>query len=146
MLSENVAYNGFANVVVQGTLIGINTSGMTAGDMLYLSSSGQYTTSSVPAPYHEVRLGQVLRPQLNNGSAYISIDNGYELTELHDVDITSPVVGDLLVYRSGSYGQWVNEDGGQLGFAITLTQVQLQLEVEVYLLFQITQQSILTIT
>ncbi len=119
MLSENVAYNGFANVVVQGTLIGINTSGMTAGDMLYLSSSGQYTTSSVPAPYHEVRLGQVLRPQLNNGSAYISIDNGYELTELHDVDITSPVVGDLLVYRSGSYGQWVNEDGGQLGFAIT---------------------------
>jgi len=77
MLSENVAYNGFANVVVQGTLIGINTSGMTAGDMLYLSSSGQYTTSSVPAPYHEVRLGQVLRPQLNNGSAYISIDNGY---------------------------------------------------------------------
>ena len=119
MLSENVAFNAFANVVVQGKLIGINTSGMTAGDMLYLSSSGQYTTSSVPAPYHEVRLGQVLRPQLNNGSVYINIDNGYELTELHDVDITSPVNGDLLVYRSGSYGQWVNETGGELGFATT---------------------------
>jgi hypothetical protein len=119
MLSENVAYNGFANVVVQGKVIGINTDNMTAGDLLFLSSSGQYTTSSVPAPYHEVRLGQVLRPQLNNGSAYISIDNGYELSELHDVDITSPVNGDLLVYRSGSYGQWVNETGGELGFATT---------------------------
>ena len=119
MLTANVAYNGFANIVVQGTVIGINTDNMTAGDLLYLSSSGQYTTSSVPAPYHEVRLGQVLRPQLNNGSAYISIDNGYELSELHDVDITSPVVGDLLVYRSGSYGQWVNETGGEIGFATT---------------------------
>lgn len=119
MLTANVAYNAFANVVTQGTVIGINTSGMTAGDLLFLSSSGQYTTSSVPAPYHEVRLGQVLRSNLNNGSAYISIDNGYELTELHDVDITSPVNGDLLVYRSGSYGQWVNETGGELGFATT---------------------------
>ncbi len=119
MLTADVAHNAFANIVTQGTVIGINTNGMTAGDLLYLSSSGQYTTSSVPAPYHEVRLGQVLRPQLNNGSAYISIDNGYELTELHDVDITSPVSGDLLVYRSGSYGQWVNETGAELGFATT---------------------------
>jgi hypothetical protein len=92
---------------------------MSAGSLLFLSSSGQYTTSSVPAPYHEVRLGQVLREQTNNGSAYITIDNGYELSELHDVDITSPVVGDLLVYRSGSYGQWVNETGAELGFATT---------------------------
>ena len=88
--------------------------------LLFLSSSGQYTTSSlVPAPYHEVRLGQVLRANTNNGSAYVTIDNGYELTELHDVNITSPVNGDLLVYRSGSYGQWVNETGGELGLATT---------------------------
>jgi hypothetical protein len=35
------------------------------------------------------------------------------------VDITNPVNGDLLVYRSGSYGQWVNETGGELGYATT---------------------------
>ena len=119
MLTADVAYNGFANVVVQGTVIGINTQGMTAGDLLFLSSSGQYTTSSVPAPYHEVRLGQVLRPQLNNGSAYISVDNGYELTELHDVDIQSVVVGDVLTYVSGSYGQWVNKTVDELGYLQT---------------------------
>ena len=119
MLTADVAHNAFTNIVTQGTVIGINTAGMTAGQMLYLSSSGQYTTSSVPAPYHEVRLGQVLRSNLNNGSAYISVDNGYELSELHDVDITSPVNGDLLVYRSGSYGQWVNETGAEIGFATT---------------------------
>jgi len=119
MLSEDVAPNGFANVVVQGKVIGINTNGMAPGSLLFLSSSGQYTTSSVPAPYHEVRLGQVLRDNVNQGSAYITVDNGYELTELHDVDITNPVDGDLLVYRSGSYGIWQNETGGEIGLATT---------------------------
>jgi hypothetical protein len=119
MLSEDVATNGFANVVVQGKVEGINTNGMTAGAMLYLSSSGQYTTTIPPAPYHEVRLGQVLRVNTNQGSAYVSIDNGYELSELHDVDITNPVNGDLLVYRSGSYGQWVNESASEIGIATT---------------------------
>ncbi len=119
MLSEDVVTNGFANVVVQGKVIGINTNGMAAGSLLFLSSSGQYTTSSVPAPYHEVRLGQVLRDNTNNGSAYITIDNGYELTELHDVDITNPVNGNLLIYRSGSYGIWQNESASQIGLATT---------------------------
>ena len=119
MLSENVAHNGFANVVVQGKVIGINTVGMNAGDLLFLSSSGQYTTSSVPAPYHEVRLGQVLRANLNNGSAYVTIDNGYELTELHDVDIQSVQVGDVLTYVSGAYGQWVNKTVDELGYLQT---------------------------
>jgi hypothetical protein len=119
MLSEDVASNGFANVVVLGKVIGINTNGMPAGSNLYLSSSGQYTTSSVPAPYHEVRLGQVLRANTNNGSAYITIDNGYELTELHDVDITSVAVGDVLTYVSGAYGQWVNKTVDELGYLQT---------------------------
>lgn len=119
ILSQNIANDASGSVITTGTLIGINTSGFTAGDILYLSSSGQYTNVIPPAPYHEVRLGQVLRVQQNVGSMYVQIQNGYELSELHDVDITSPVVGDLLVYRSGSYGQWVNETGGELGFATT---------------------------
>ena len=119
MLSEDVVYNAFANIVVLGKVTGINTSGMTAGDVLYLSSSGQYTNQIPPTPYHEVRLGQVLRAQLNNGSAYITVDNGYELTELHDVNITTPVAGDLLVYTTGSYGQWVNKSPLQAGLITT---------------------------
>lgn len=119
MLSEDVVHNGFANVVVQGKVIGINTQGMSPGSLLFLSSSGQYTTSSVPAPYHEVRLGQVLRDNINQGSAYITIDNGYELTELHDVDIQSVQVGDVLTYVSGAYGQWVNKTVDELGYLQT---------------------------
>ena len=122
-VNENIPNDNFGYVTTAGTFIGINTSGMTAGDMLYLSSSGNFTNVIPPAPYHEVRLGQVLRVQQNNGSAYVSIINGFELQELHDVDITSPVNGDLLVYRSGSYGQWVNETGAELGFATTGSNV-----------------------
>ncbi len=119
VLSEDVASNAFANVVVQGKLIGINTSGFTAGDLMFLSSSGQYTTQSVPAPYHEVRLGQVLRVNQNQGSMYVNIDNGYELQELHDVDIQSVAVGDVLTYVSGAYGQWVNKTVDELGYLQT---------------------------
>jgi len=122
-LSQTLNNDESGSVITNGTFIGLNTSGMTAGDILYLSSSGQYTNVKPLAPYHEVRLGQVLRVQQNNGSAYVQIQNGYELEELHDVDITSPVSGDLLVYRSGSYGQWVNETGTEIGFATTGSNV-----------------------
>ena len=58
---------------------------MTAGDLLYLGANGSFTTTAPTAPLHSVRLGQVLRPQLNNGSIYVRIDNGAELGELHNV-------------------------------------------------------------
>jgi len=119
VLSEDVVNDASGSVFTQGTLLGINTSGMTAGDMLYLSSSGQYTNVKPIAPYHEVRLGQVLRVQQNNGSMYVSIMNGYELEELHDVDIQSVQVGDVLTYVSGAYGQWVNKTVDELGYLQT---------------------------
>jgi hypothetical protein len=118
MVSSSIANDDFGYVITTGRIIGINTSGMTAGQMLYLSSSGQFTNVTPPAPYHEVRLGQVLRPQQNNGSMYVSIMNGYELNELHDVNLTNPQTGDLLAYNSGS-GQWENETNTTLGLAIT---------------------------
>ena len=51
----------------------------------------------------------MLRAQQNNGSIYVLIQNGYELTELHDVDINTGSLAnnDLLAYDSAST-QWVN--------------------------------------
>ena len=122
-LYENIANDSFGKVITQGTLLGINTDptlGYTAGQILYLSSSGQYTNVIPPAPYHEVRLGQVLRAQQNNGSIYILIQNGYELGELHDVDILTGSLAnnDLLAYNSAS-GQWENKSISVLGIATT---------------------------
>ena len=65
----DIPNDAFGRVMTQGTLLSINTDptlGYAAGQLVYLSSSGQFTNVQPPAPYHEVRLGQVLRAQQNN--------------------------------------------------------------------------------
>jgi hypothetical protein len=123
LLYENIPNDSFGKVITQGTLLGINTDpvlGYAAGQIIYLSSSGQFTNVIPPAPYHEVRLGQVLRAQQNAGSVYILIQNGYELSELHDVDINTGSLANnnLLAYNSAS-GQWENKTLTQVGATTT---------------------------
>lgn len=122
-VQANIPNGEFGRVVTQGILTGVNTDptlGYTPGQVLYLSSSGQYTNVIPPAPYHEVRLGQVLRAQQNNGSVFVLIQNGYELGELHDVNITTASLANnnVLAYNSAS-GQWVNQTPSSLGVAMT---------------------------
>lgn len=89
-----------------GPLYGLNTIGLVAGQLIYLSSSaGEYTQTPPTSPLHTVRLGFVERVHASAGSIYVKIDNGYELDELHDVLITNALSGDLIT-RSGSL--WIN--------------------------------------
>ena len=105
--NEAIDANAFGYVMTDGYLLNVNTSGFSSGDLLFLSSSGSYTSTVPIAPKHAVRLGQVIRVQSNNGSIYVRIDNGYELGELHDIidSSTTSSYGDLLI-KSGSI--WTN--------------------------------------
>lgn len=104
---QSLAIGGFGYVITEGKLLNVNTQAFLPGDLLYLSSSGTYTNVTPIAPKHGVRLGEVIRSQLNNGSIYVRIDNGSELGELHDVvdNTTTASYGDLLM-KSGSV--WKN--------------------------------------
>jgi hypothetical protein len=106
---ENVADNGFTYVLLNGVLSGVNTDNViyNDGDLLYLSSSGDFTKTSPLPPKHTVRLGQVLRAHHVQGTIFVKVDNGYELGELHDVYTSSVSNGDLLVYNS-SLTAWNN--------------------------------------
>lgn len=96
--------NGY--VVTRGMLRAVNTFGLPAGASLYLSSSGQYTTTKPQAPLHDVRLGKVIVGNSTNaGVIYVDIQNGYEIDELHNVRIVNDTNGDLLT-KSGSL--WIN--------------------------------------
>jgi hypothetical protein len=109
-------------VVVNGIVTGVNTDpalGYAAGDIVYLSSSGQFTRVQPQAPNQIVTLGQVLRAQQNQGSIYVSINNGWEIDELHNVQINSPQTGDLLQYESASYGLWKNKSISGAGITTT---------------------------
>lgn len=101
LVAEPIDIGATGYVIVQGILKGINTNGYQPGEILYLSSSGQYTNIKPQAPKHTVSLGQVVRKQNSNGSIYVSIQNGYEITELHDVSINGSQTGDLLVRDNG---------------------------------------------
>lgn len=122
VLRTSAASGADVDVLVNGIVTGVNTDpalGYVAGDIIYLSSSGQFTRVQPQAPLQIVTLGQVLRAQQNNGSIYVSINNGWELNELHNVQINTPATNDLLAYESSSYGLWKNKTITDLGLATT---------------------------
>lgn len=91
-----------------GIVENINTSAFNVGDALYLSwtESGKLTGVKPQAPYHMVRIGNVI-DQGNNGSIFVNIQNGFEIDELHDVRIINQQNKDGIVYNSAS-GLWLN--------------------------------------
>jgi hypothetical protein len=107
---ENIAASGSGFVVIAGTVKGFNTSGMSLGATVYLSgTAGGFTTTAPTAPSHRVTLGYVAKAAAApDGIIYVKVDNGYELDELHNVDITSVDNNHFLVYNS-STSRWENE-------------------------------------
>jgi hypothetical protein len=116
--AENIPNDSFGLVITEGILLGVNTTGMNAGQLIFLGANGTFTTSYPVAPNHGVRLGEVLREQQNNGSIYVRVDNGAELGESHDVydTTTNSSYGDILV-KSGSV--WINSRSLNGDYAVT---------------------------
>lgn len=109
MAMNDMNQNDFGFVLLNGVIEGIDTQGYTAGQIVYLSSSGNYTGTKPQAPLHAVKIGEIVRVQQNNGSMFVNIANGQEMEELHDVRVTSASAGDLLTYSSyNGTPLWVN--------------------------------------
>jgi hypothetical protein len=109
MTMNSMNQNDFGYVLLNGIITDVNTQGFTAGQILYLSSSGNYTGNKPQAPLHAVKVGEVVTVQQNNGVIFVNISNGQEIEELHDVRITSASSGDLLTYSSyNGTPVWVN--------------------------------------
>jgi hypothetical protein len=112
MVIANIANNSDGQIAVNGTLHDIDTSAFTAGDSLWLSAStaGGVVANTPPAePNHSVFIGYVARSHPNFGRVVLAIQNGYELDELHGVQITSVANNDILKYNSTS-GLWENSN------------------------------------
>jgi hypothetical protein len=101
VFSTSIAPNQRGFIITQGVINGLNTGMYSAGDQLYLGATAGSLTNVKPyAPNHLVYIGIVERANAGNGQIYIKPQNGYELDELHDVDLitTPPVAGDVLSY------------------------------------------------
>jgi hypothetical protein len=112
-------------IIVSGALYKLDTTGLTAGATVYVSptTAGAITTTKPQAPDQLVVVGWVERVDNIVGSIYVKIDNGYELDELHDVQITSPQSGNLLIYDATTTptGVWKNANLTD-GTGITITE------------------------
>ena len=109
MITSDLANNTNGYVTVFGLLLDIDTSAFTDGAQLYLSptTAGAVTATKPSAPNHLVYVGVVEYAHAVHGKILVKVQNGYELDELHDVAISSPVTGQTITYNS-STSLWSN--------------------------------------
>ncbi len=125
LVAETMANGAEGFIIVSGALYKLDTTGLTAGATVYVSptTAGAITTTKPQAPDQLVVVGWVERVDNIVGSIYVKIDNGYEIDELHDVQITSPQSGNLLIYDATTTptGVWKNANLTD-GTGITITE------------------------
>jgi hypothetical protein len=109
LMIETAAGGNKAFCTTFGMVRGIDTSALTEGAIVWLSPTvaGGMTTTKPTAPNHLVQIGYCVRSHANQGSVFVSVKNGYELEELHNVKITNPQDGQVLKYQA-STGLWIN--------------------------------------
>jgi len=92
------AANGYVTII--GLITNIDTSAYTDGAQLYLSgtTAGTLTSTKPKAPTHLVYVAVVEYAHVTQGKLFVKVQNGYELDEIHDVQITTPVNGNTLIY------------------------------------------------
>ena len=120
IVTETIANNQEGFITSSGEVKEINTTGAKSwagaetwvdGDILYLSPThaGYLTKVKPQAPEHTIIIGWVSYAHAVHGKIFVKVDNGYELDELHNVKITSPVNDDFLMYDS-TQSVWINKD------------------------------------
>jgi hypothetical protein len=98
---ENILAGGIGYITTQGQVGKLDLGAYTAGQTVYLDSiSGQFTTTKPSAPYHLVTLGVIERANNGNGLIYAKPVNGFELSEIHDVQINGTKNNSVLYYDS----------------------------------------------
>ena len=109
----SIANNSTGYVVTIGELQNINTQNLSEGQLLWLgTTAGSIVTTPPAEPNHTVFLGYCVRSHPTQGVIEVRIANGYELDELHGVQITNVQEGDVLQYTNGL---WINTNSINFG-------------------------------
>jgi hypothetical protein len=117
LLAQDLATNGSKGyIITEGILSGIDTSGASAdGDMVWLSPSTAggltYGLAGKPyAPNHMVFIGYVIKRNPSTGQIYVKVQNGFELDELHNVDInhTNTLNNKDIIQYDSATSMWKN--------------------------------------
>lgn len=101
---SDISDQGSGSVVHSGLIENLDTQLLTEGSQLYLSPTvaGGYSLTKPSAPNHIVFIGVCTRSHPVFGTIEVSIQNGYQLDELHDVDAILPPDKVILRYNSST--------------------------------------------
>lgn len=109
----NMTY-GFVTVSGRVRFLNTDNPAWTQGDALWLATSiSTFTSITGPvetnltnvkpsAPIHAVYVGTLIRKHQNQGEIEVKVQNGYELEELHNVKINTPIDEHVLVYDAST--------------------------------------------
>jgi hypothetical protein len=102
VVSESIVSGQIGYVTTQGVISGLDLQSYNTGDLVWLGSdSGTYTSVKAQAPNHLVFVGVVLRNNQGNGQLFVKPQNGYELSEIHDVYISgTPSNGQTIAWNT----------------------------------------------
>lgn len=111
LVTADIANNGTGYVTIQGIVRGYDTSGFTAGDALWVSSTAGALQNTPPAaPKHAAFVGHALN-SLVDGAVLVRPNNGNEITELHDVENTmSPAEDHAALVYDASNTRWTSSE------------------------------------
>lgn len=134
IVTENINNNQEGFVTRGGLVNEINTTGSLQGetwndgDTLYLSPTtpGVLTNIKPIAPSHTVIVGFVVYSHAIHGKIFVKVDNGYELEELHNVQITGTTKGGSTLEYNTTNAIWVD---APITWTVELIEV---LTVDVY--------------
>jgi hypothetical protein len=102
IVAESIANGAEGWVASLGIIENIDTSAFTAGAQLYLSgtTAGALTETKPYAPIHMVYVARCIKSNASSGRLFVTVQNGYEMDELHNVAAQSPANNDGLFYNT----------------------------------------------
>ena len=110
----SLAQNAQGTIVTEGLLQGFNTNAGEEGDPIWLGPTGSLIFGLANKPYapnHLVYLGVLTRKHANQGEVFVKIQNGFELEELHNVNInhTNALADKNIIRYNSLSGIWFND-------------------------------------
>lgn len=107
LIAQDLAINGQGFVITEGLLSNLNTNSATIGDPVWLGVDGALIYGLVNKPYapaHLVFIGIVTRVSATVGEIFVKVQNGFELNEIHDVDLKTnlPNNNEILTFESST--------------------------------------------
>ena len=111
LAAHDFVNNQYGYVTQFGRLEAMDTSDYIAGDILWFDSAGTVagalTTTPPSAPNTKIQIAAVVRVHQNEGVIFVRPTVYHEISELHDVSITSAADKDLLSWNA-TLGVWEN--------------------------------------